>query len=366
MAKRKSGAGKPKKMTGKSPRTLRAPASSRTPAKARKSRIAPEAALRRAQLARSNKERARREKKFKAWLRAGRKAGRRAGPKAGPGTDGRRPSGARSGDAVANELTFGAGVPGAAGSGTALPRILAEGDSWFDYPLDDGGVITHLETIARIEILNLAHRGDEVRSMLALEQRKRLTRYLSDDSYDFDALLFSGGGNDIVGDQFCLWLRPRITGMSWNNAIDTGRLDQIFGIVEIGYRELLALRDQLRPACRIFTHAYDYPKVTGKGVCGFGPWLKPSLEYRGWTDPADQFQIVRQMMLGLDAMMRRLETEQNAAGKPFTYVRTQTLLDPDTDWANEIHPNHQGFRKIARAFNNALAVAMPQQFVAVP
>ena len=56
-------------------------------------------------------------------------------------------------------------------------------------------------------ILNLAHHGDEVREMLGVTQRKNLIRSLN--KARFDAILFSGGGNDIVGDQFALWLKQR-------------------------------------------------------------------------------------------------------------------------------------------------------------
>jgi hypothetical protein len=42
-------------------------------------------------------------------------------------------------------------------------HILAEGDSWFDYPSPGGGVITHLgKLLKKADILNLAHAGDEL------------------------------------------------------------------------------------------------------------------------------------------------------------------------------------------------------------
>src|SRR5712692_201999 len=51
-------------------------------------------------------------------------------------------------------------------------RILAEGDSWFDYPSPGGSVITHLgKLLKKADILNLAHAGDELRQMLSLAQR---------------------------------------------------------------------------------------------------------------------------------------------------------------------------------------------------
>ena len=39
-------------------------------------------------------------------------------------------------------------------------------------------------------------------NMLGLAKRQELESYLT----DCDVLFFSGGGNDIAGDQFCIWL----------------------------------------------------------------------------------------------------------------------------------------------------------------
>jgi hypothetical protein len=61
-----------------------------------------------------------------------------------------------------------------------LLRILAEGDSWFDYPvpLFGGGVIPRLAERLGVEILNLAKAGDEVRFMLGVKQRRELANQL--------------------------------------------------------------------------------------------------------------------------------------------------------------------------------------------
>ena len=80
------------------------------------------------------------------------------------------------------------------------PRVIADGDSWFDYPdilLTGGAVINHLEDISGVEILNTAHYGDSVEQMLGVEKRQRIEALLKNPG--FDILLFSGGGNDIVG-----------------------------------------------------------------------------------------------------------------------------------------------------------------------
>ena len=234
------------------------------------------------------------------------------------------------------------------------PRALAEGDSWFDYPqilLTGGGVIDHLQSLSGVNILNMAHHGDPVQETLGVEKRKRLERLLRNPG--FDILLFSGGGDDIAGNQFCLWLEPN-TGGPADSAVNSDRLREILGIVEDGYRDLIEIRDRRAPGCWIVTHAYDFPQPSNAGVCGLGPWLKPSLDYRGWTAATDQFAIVKNVLLKLNNLLAALATEQKAAGKNHLHVRTQNTLNPATDWDNEIHPNGAGFTKIARKFSTAL------------
>ena len=242
-----------------------------------------------------------------------------------------------------------------AATGAAPLQVLAEGDSWFNYPVPftGGGIIDHLERMAPINALNLAHYGDPVQTILGVHQRERLEQYLGDASNGFQALLFSGGGNDLVGDQFCLWLRDHGPGLPPDQAFDDGRVGDIIDVVAAGYRDLIAIRDRVAPTCVIFVHAYDFPQPSDVGVCGFGPWLKPSLDYRGWTNPADQFLAAKHLLLRFRDILTGL------AGPNFVLVPTQGLLDPSNDWANEIHPNRAGFTKMATAFQAALAARFP-------
>ena len=280
------------------------------------------AASRRALQRRVRADRAQRYKEYRAWLTA-------------------TPRWVRAGVAEARPL-----------------RILAEGDSWFEYPVPGGGggVIVQLKDLIHLKILNMAHHGDEVRQMLALSQREEILKRLTDSEITFDALLFSGGGNDLVGDQFVLWLRDSQPGVPPEDLLDGPRVEAALGVVEAGYRDLITMRDQHSPNTRIFFHGYDFPRVTGKGVCGVGPWLKPSLDFRGIHDPEAQFRVVRALLLRFASMLQSLA----APPKNVFYVQTQGTLNPDADWANEIHPTAGGFKKIAQRFRTALKAQFPQ------
>jgi len=249
------------------------------------------------------------------------------------------------------------------GEATPTLRILAEGDSWFDYPSPGGSIINHLDTLLKKKaaILNLAHAGDELQQMLSLAQRQEIELRLKQGhqrKIPFDALLFSGGGNDIVGDQFVSWLRPFTPGATAPDLIDQPRFGAMLTIIDGGYRDLVEIRDRLSPETKIFVHGYDYPQPTGKGICWLGPWLRPALDARGITNTTLQFEVVKEILVQFRTMLQRIASAHSA---DFFYVETQGLLEPTKQWwDNEIHPSPKGFDKIAKAFREVLLAQFPQ------
>jgi hypothetical protein len=247
-------------------------------------------------------------------------------------------------------------------------RILAEGDSWFEYPLPPGrgdGVIYQLEKFLGYPIANMAHHGLEVEQMLGLSMRQEIIRRLTDSRVNFDALLFSGGGNDIAGDQFCIWLKDAPPAEPPAQMLNTKAVSAVLAILEAEFRELVDLRDQFSPDTVIFVHAYDFPPVTGKKACGVvGPWLKPSLDYAykhlgvPIPDPNDEFVVVKTLLEMFGNMLNGIAADSNV--KKFVVVPTQGTLSPNqADWQNEIHPSPVGFAKIAQKFQTALASVFP-------
>ena len=235
-------------------------------------------------------------------------------------------------------------------------NVLAEGDSWFDYPLsrDTIGWITATGKPNPL-ILSLAHHGDAAVDMLGVAQRQRIIKNLRDpDNGAFDALLFSGGGNDIAGDRFCLWVLKFVTGTDPAHGVDRDRLGAMLGVIRAAYVDLFKIRDEIAPNCTIFLHAYDFALPTGEGVCGFGPWLRPSLDFRGWTTPSTAAGIVKEVLRSFDTVLSQLEQQFPKV----VYVRTQGTLSAG-DWANELHPTEDGFKKIADLFVQALRARFP-------
>jgi hypothetical protein len=245
--------------------------------------------------------------------------------------------------------------------GPGVLKLLAQGDSWFDYPLpplSHSDVVAHLKSLPALapKILSLAHYGEAMEDMLGVEKIAELRSALADPANGrFDAILFSGGGNDLAGNQFRLWLaEAAAVGGNPAMALNGPRVEAILEIVRAGYEDLVAVRDAFDRSIPIFVHGYDFAIPSGLGVCNVGPWLKPGLDDRGWTDPATARNIVKDLLLGLDWLLKDLQT----ATKKFFYVRTQGTF-ADADWANELHPNPEGFARIAAAFVTALRAEFP-------
>ena len=257
-------------------------------------------------------------------------------------------------------------APGAKAPTGAPLRIMAEGDSWFDYPvLLRGGLITRLEKSLGLPILNSAQAGDEVRYMLGVKQRTKLEALFErakQQGKPWDVLLFSGGGNDIVGEPLCLWVRPFAAGAPPDALIDKPRFEAAMGIVRAGYEDLIAMRDRKSPDTHLVFHAYDFALPTGEGVCLLGPWLEPAFRYRGYPDypkPESGAAVVKQMLLQFAQMLTALQ----ASHPNVTFIDAQGTLDTHPDWwHNELHPNSDGFDLFVDRFDHELRALYPGRF----
>ncbi len=245
-------------------------------------------------------------------------------------------------------------------------RVLAEGDSWFDYPVPffGGSLIPRLETRLGIPILNLAKAGDETRFMLGVEQRKLIARHLRDGSTDgtpWELMLFSGGGNDIVAQPLALWLRDFDPALAPAKLIHQPRFTSALALIRAAYEDLIALRDSLSPQTHLAFHGYDFAIPDGRGICNLGPWLKPAFDVRGFpANMTASTAVVREMLVQFAAMLKSLEARPRV-----TAIVTQgTLAAVPASWHNEMHPTKAGFEKMADKFHGAIKVLFPGRVLA--
>ena len=195
--------------------------------------------------------------------------------------------------------------------------------------------------------------------MLGVEERAILTEHLTNGcpaGGPWDALLFSGGGNDIVGNPMALWVSDWNPALPPAELIQKTRFDSALALVRAAYEDLIALRDRLSPTTQLVFQGYDFAIPDGRGICGYGPWLKPTFDLCKFPTLAAGQAVVKAMLEQLAAMLTSL------ADPKVTFINGQGTLAPQTgSWHNELHPAKAGFEKFADIFQQQLKVLFPDR-----
>ncbi|HET9947882.1 MAG TPA: SGNH/GDSL hydrolase family protein [Longimicrobiales bacterium] len=223
-----------------------------------------------------------------------------------------------------------------------LPRILTEGDSWFDYPLYRN-VIDFIDDTDRWAIKRLERSGDKLTDILA-----RFDEYAEIVGIEKPrAVMLSAGGNDLVADD---WIDDLFT--EEEPYIDREVWDAKLAELEEGYERLI---DAVPEDTPVIGHGYDHmiPSDKGVRVDGLnvtGPWVQKAMLAKGIDDPATQRALARIIIDDFNEMMRSL-----AERLPhFHFVDLRGTLDPEKDWPNEMHPYEYGFELVATKMRREL------------
>jgi hypothetical protein len=265
-------------------------------------------------------------------------------------------------------------------------RFLAQGDSWFSFgslnPMATGNVLDGMAFTVDTCVVNCAHPGDTLNHMVDKRREPMFANMLlGHQAWRWDAILLSPGGNDLIdfirvpqADAQGQPVPPHLRGLL--TPAERGQPASAAGYIsEAGwatfvqylvpqFQEFAAMRDSAGSQSQgvpIFVHTYDFitPRNAGAGL-GVGPWLFPALV--AYQVPPDQWFPLTRIFLGrLTALLRDIELPN------FHVFDTQGLLTPadagstgdSHDWANEIHPNPGGYRKLGAAWARGIEAVMP-------
>ena len=235
-------------------------------------------------------------------------------------------------------------------------RLITEGDSWFNYPAH-GGIPGHERDITeflagrhRYAVLGFEKFGAELSDMVA---QMEFLPYLKKEKPR--AVLFSGGGNDILGPPLKDLVLDRGSG-KLEESIDWDYLNGgVLPQVEKGYETLLQMIDLQRPGTPLITHGYAYAIPSNRPARVFwvkvaGPWIKPTLVEKGIVKAAEQRQIVVFLIDALNECQQRMAAKHPGR---FIHVDLRELVT-GSDWTDEIHLTPRGYRKAAAAIHNAI------------
>ena len=247
--------------------------------------------------------------------------------------------------------------------------LIAEGDSWFDYPFNS--VLGELENLS-YEIESVAHKGDTAEEMAydasqlaklaglfeKLDQRGEVPR----------AILLSGGGNDVAGNELGVVLNHKQSGLPAVNE-DVAR-GVIVGRLRVALASLIGAVSELSRQTfgrklPVLVHGYDYPVPDGRGyVGGFwvlpGPWLEPAFRLKGYEDMGERVRVMTDLIDRFNEMVASLPGQPGL--EHVLYVNLRRTLSNELDgkrykklWANELHPTDLGFKTVAAEFHKIIA-----------
>ena len=263
------------------------------------------------------------------------------------------------------------GVPTAEGKVMSTAGVLiAEGDSWFDYPFHD--VLEELEDRHGYDVESVAHHGDPIEEIAyggnQLEEFTRRIEKVLRRGVVPKAILLSGGGNDIAGTGFGMLLNhmhSAIAGLNdsvvegiINQRIRTAYITILGAVTEISQKKV----GEVLP---ILLHGYDYPVPDGRGFMGGwgplpGPWLEPGFREKGFDDLQRRIVITHDLIDLFNTMVEGLPNLPTFSH--IRYVNLRNTLRTDLDykdwWANELHPTERGFHAVAEKFATVLS-ALP-------
>jgi hypothetical protein len=271
-------------------------------------------------------------------------------------------------EAAATRITA-AMVRRAGGTGS-LGTLIAEGDSWFDYPGRD--VLTVVRE-AGYDVEKIAHFGHTIEDMAysakQIAEFDEVLAKLVRRSIVPKAILVSAGGNDVAGDQFAMLLNHRLSPTPGLN------LSVVSGVIDDRVRQAYITKlAAMTAVCRrllatelpILVHGYDWPVPDGRGVLGGwgilpGPWLEPGFRQKGFDrkNPT-QFDATIGMM---ETLINRFNAALKAVTRlpDFAHVRYVDLRGTLSNgaqysrwWANELHPTDRGFTAIGASLVAAL------------
>jgi len=246
--------------------------------------------------------------------------------------------------------------------------LVAEGDSWFDYPFYD--VLKILDDDYGYEIQAVAHRGDPIETIAygggQLEDFARcLERVLRSGAMP-KAILLSGGGNDVAGEVFAMLINHRLSPSPGLNArILEGVLEQR---IRLAFVTILSAVTQL---CRqylgrpvpVVVHGYDYPVPDGRGFLGGfgalpGPWFEPGFREKGYADLGERIDLAAQLIDRFNVMIKEMSALPEFAHVHYIDLRNTLSNTPGTYrtwWGNEMHPTRRGFDAVTARFATAIA-----------
>lgn len=228
-------------------------------------------------------------------------------------------------------------------------KIVAEGDSWFQHPLVTD-TIDHLATSYPVFCVSAA--GDTLRNITMAKGTPPVEEYIQAINEQHpDLFILSGGGNDILGEQFRRYIKADVATGSAPSAYLEDLLTADLNSLQTMYRSVFQKLKDTNPNLKVLVHGYDYIiplSVTNKG------WLGRYMIEKGISSHEVRKSILKHILTEFNARMKAVAGE---FADSVSYIETPGTV-PDNEWYDEIHPNGEGFARVADKFKTRIEELM--------
>jgi hypothetical protein len=275
--------------------------------------------------------------------------------------------------------------------GPARWKLLAHGDSWFSFA--SAKVDAHANLLEELVFsqptvaVSCAGHHNALRRMVDLEGSGDFVKLL-DGEVTWDGILLSMGGNDLVAAAMVPASLPNAQATPLHQRLlrrqtewdaPSKGVSRYFSedgwqtystYVKANLKHVLSLRDDgPNKGKPVFMHCYAVPMPRPAGAedadASSGPWLYPAL--KAYAIPqADWAAMSRLMLSKLAALLKACAADSANYPNLQVFDSTQVPIAPAApgssgisgDWHNEIHLNHSGCFKIARAWSTHIEAVL--------
>lgn len=239
-------------------------------------------------------------------------------------------------------------------------KLVVEGDSWFDYPLTKD-IIDHLRKMG-YAIKRHSKHGDTLENMVfgneysirgnaAINNGNRSLQEVltSIRIYNPRFVLFSAGGNDVVGSEFEQYLNHKNSGLQ---LFKDANFNQNLIVMKNAIEKFLTHIWEINPGIDILMDGYDYAKPNGTTYLGIsGPWVLPGFAKKNILNrKTEQEPIIKKLVDGFNGILNELDTTYDR----FHHIDLRGIFPDDSMWDNEIHLKSQGYKKVADIYHRKM------------
>ena len=224
-----------------------------------------------------------------------------------------------------------------------IKLIVAEGDSWFSMPMTmrPNTIADAIMWDPRFLVKNIAYWGHTLSTILRQKQYMTTLRNLRPDFF-----ILSAGGNDLqqglaAERSYVHRYDPTRDNEAYLTSEGQAGVDRMGKEYDAILREVTGEFSDLRILC----HGYDYPRP----LVGDGAYIGQHMRKLGIPD--------NQMEAIINPIVRLLNTTIETVASKYPKVKYLNLLGAaaNSRWLDDMHPDREGFRALARIFMRAMS-----------